>query len=137
MTSNRFVLAALAGGVVMFLVGGLLYGVLLASFFAANVGSAVGAMKQTPDYVHLALGQVVLGVYLAVVIDKWARVGGVAAGLRIGAMSGLLIALGYDLTLFGTSNMANITATLVDPLAFMVQSACAGAAIGAVLGNKS
>ena len=137
MTSNRFVLAALAGGVVMFLAGGLLYGVVLASFFAANVGSAVGIMRDPPDYVHLALGQVVLGVYLAVVMDKWARVGGVAAGLKIGAISGLLIALGYDLTLFGTTHMSNITATLVDPLVFMVQSACAGAAIGAVLGNKS
>ena len=137
MTSNRFVLAALAGGVVMFLVGGLMYGVVLASFFAANVGSAAGAMKEPPDYVHLALGQMVLGVYLAVVMDKWAGVGGVAAGLKIGAISGLLIALGYDLTLFGTSNMANITSTLVDPLVFMVQSACAGATIGAVLGSKT
>ena len=137
MTSNRFVLAALAGGVVMFLGGGLLYGVVLASFFAANVGSAVGVMRDPPDYVHLALGQMVLGVYLAVVMDKWAGVGGVAAGLKIGAISGLLIALGYDLTLFGTSNMANITSTLVDPLVFMVQSACAGATIGAVLGSKT
>lgn len=135
--SNRFVLAALAGGVVMFLAGGVLYGVVTASFFAANQGSAVGVMKDAPDYVHLALGQLVLGVYLAVVMNKWARVGGVADGLKIGAISGLMIALGYDLTQFGTTNMANITATLVDPLISMVQTSCAGAAIGAVLGSKT
>ena len=137
MSSNRFVLAALAGGVVNFVVGFVLYGVLLASFFAANVGSAVGAMKDPPDLVHLGLGQLVLGLFLAVVIDKWARVGGLAAGMKIGAISGLLIALGYDLTLFGMSNMSNITATLVDPLVMMVQMACAGATIGAVLGPRT
>ncbi len=134
--SNRFLLAALAGGVVVFLVGGVFYGVLAASFFEANQGSAVGAIKVAPDYVHLVLGQLVLGVYLAIVMDKWAQAGGVATGLKIGAISGLLIGLGYDLTLFGTTNMANLTATLVDPLIAMVQMACAGAAIGAVLGDR-
>lgn len=135
--SNRFVPAALAGGVVMFLVGGLLYGVVAASFFAANQGSAVGLMKDPPDYLHLAIGQMVMGAYLAVVMNRWARVGGVAAGLRIGAISGVMIALGFDLTAFGTTNVANITATLVDPVFALVQSACAGAAVGAVLGNKT
>jgi len=136
MSSNRFVPAALAGGVVVFCAGFVLYSVVLADFFAANQGSAVGAMKEMPDFVHLALGQLVLGLYLAVVIDKWARVGGAAAGFKIGAISGLLIGLGYDLTMFGVSNMASITATLVDPLAFMVQMALGGAAIGAVLGPR-
>ena len=137
MSSNRFVLAALAGGVVIFVAGFVLYTVVMADFFAANMGSAVGAMKEQPDFVHLALGQLVLGLYLAVVIDKWARVGGLAAGLKIGAISGLLIGLGYDLTMFGVSNMANITATLVDPLVTVAQMALGGAAIGAVLGPRT
>lgn len=137
MASNRFVLAALAGGVVIFCVGFVLYGVVLADFFAANQGSAVGAMREMPDLVHLALGQLVLGLFLAVIIDKWARVGGLAAGLKIGAISGLLMGLGYDLTMFGVSNMSNITATLVDPLVTMAQMALGGAAIGAVLGPRT
>jgi hypothetical protein len=137
MASNRFVLAALVGGVVVFLAGGLLYGVLTVSFFEANQGSAVGVMRETPDILYLVLGQVVLGVLLAVVIDKWARVGGVANGLKIGAIVGLLMGLGVDLTMYGVTNMANLTATLVDPLIQAVQMACAGGAIGAVLGNRT
>ena len=137
MSSIRFVIAAVVGGVVLFLAGGLLYGVATVSFFAANQGSAVGVMKEPVDYVHLALGQMVLGLYLTVVIGKWAQAGGLATGLKIGAISGLLIGLGYDLTLFGTTNMANITAALVDPLIAMVQMACGGAAIGVVLGDKA
>lgn len=137
MASNRFVLAALVGGVVVFLAGGLLYGVLTLSFFEANQGSAVGVMKDTPDYLYLVLGQVVLGVLLAVVIDKWARVGGVANGLKIGAIVGLLMGLGVDLTMYGVTNISNLTATLVDPLILAVQMACAGGAIGAVLGPRT
>jgi hypothetical protein len=138
MSSNRFLLAAAVGGVVVFLVGGVFYGWLLADFFAANQGSAIGAMREPADvdYVHLFLGQMVLGAFLAVVIDKWAGVGGVVPGLKIGAISGLMIALGYDLTLFGVTNMANITSTLVDPLVALVQMACAGAAIGAIVGER-
>lgn len=137
MSSNRSLLAALVGGVVVFLVGGVFYGWLLADFFAANQGAS-GVMREPADvdYVHLFLGQMVLGAFLAVVIDKWARVGGVVPGLKIGAISGLMIALGYDLTLFGVTNMANITATLVDPFVALIQMACAGAAIGAVLGER-
>jgi hypothetical protein len=137
MASNRFVLAALVGGVVVFLAGGLLYGVLTVSFFEANQGSAVGVMREAPEILYLVLGQVVLGVLLAVVIDKWARVGGVANGLKIGAIVGLLMGLGVDLTMYGVTNMANLTATLVDPLIQTVQMACAGGAIGAVLGPRT
>jgi hypothetical protein len=136
MGSNRFVLAALAGGVVVFIVGGLLYGVVLASFFEANQGSA-GAMKETPDFLYLGLGQLLMGLFLTVVIDKWARVGGLANGFKIGAIAGLLLGFGIDLTLYGVSNMANLTATLLDPFVFAAQMACAGAAIGAVLGEKT
>lgn len=136
MGSNRFVLAALAGGVVIFAVGGLLYAVVLVSFFEANMGSAVGAMRETPDYAHLVLGQLFFGVFLTVVIDKWARVGGLANGLKIGAIAGLLMGFGFDLTMFAVSNMSNFTATLVDPFVFATQMACGGAAIGAVLGER-
>lgn len=133
MSTKRFVLAALAGGIVLFMAGGLLYGWALASFFEANQGSAVGVMRDPPDWVHLALGQLVFGVLLAVIISKWAGVSGLGAGLRIGAVTGLLLGFGIDLTMFGTSNIANITATLVDPFVAMVQFAIGGAAVGLVL----
>ena len=41
----RFIQAALAGMVTIGVVGGLLYGVIFASFFASNRGSAIGVMK--------------------------------------------------------------------------------------------
>ena len=48
------------------------------------------------------------GVFLAVVIGKWAGVVGATAGLKIGAVTGLLLGFAFDLTLFGTTNISNI-----------------------------
>ena len=133
MSTKRFMAATVAGGLVVFMVGGLIWGVLTAGFFEANQGSAVGVMRDTPDYVHLLLGQLVFGALLTVLIGKWAGVSGASAGLRIGATTGLLFGFAMDLTMFGVTNIQNITATLVDPFLVMVQLAIGGAVVGAVL----
>ena len=133
MSTKRFVAATVAGGVVVFVLGGLIWGLATVSFFEANQGSAVGVMRETPDYVHLFLGQLVFGALLTVIIGKWAGVSGAGAGLRIGAITGLLFGFAMDLTMFGVTNIQNITATLVDPFLTMVQLAIGGAVVGAVL----
>jgi hypothetical protein len=133
MSTKRFVLATVVGGIVIFFTGGLIYGVLTASFFEANQGSATGVMRDTPDYVHLFLGQLVFGAFLTTIIGKWAGVSGAGAGLRIGAITGLLFGFAVDLTMFGVTNISNITATLVDPFLAMIQMGIGGAVVGAVL----
>ena len=133
MSTKRFVRATVAGGIVLFLVGGLIYAVLAAGFFAANQGSAVGVMRETPDYVHLFLGQLVYGALLTVVIGKWAGQSGAPSGLRLGVVFGALLGFAMDLTMFGVSNISNITATLVDPFFVMIQMGLGGAIVGLVL----
>ena len=133
MSSNRFVMAALAGGVAIFFLGFLLYGVLTASFFEAE--HQTGILRESPDFFHLAIGQLAFGVFLTVVIGKWARVGGAMAGLQIGALTGFMVALGFDFSMFATSTIISITAALVDPFVFMLQLGGGGAVIGAVLGK--
>lgn len=135
MSTKRFVLATLAGGIAVFLVGSLIYGVLTVSFFEANQGSAVGVMRETPDFVHLFLGQLVFGALLTVIIGKWAGQSDAGAGLRIGAVFGALFGFAVDLTMFGVTNISNIVATLVDPFFAMIQMGIGGAVVGAVLGK--
>jgi hypothetical protein len=45
-----------------------------------------------------------------------------------------MMGLGIDFTMFGVANLSNLTATLVDPVIFMIQLGVGGAVIGAVLG---
>jgi len=134
MSSNRFVMAALAGGVAVFFLGFLLYGVLMASFFEAR--HMAGTLRESPDFFHLAIGQLAFGVFLAVAIGKWARVGGAMAGFQVGAITGLIIGIGFDLTIFATSHIISIEAALVDPLIFMLQMGGGGAVVGMVIGKQ-
>jgi len=134
MPMQRFAVATLAGGVTMFVLGFLIYGVAFASFFATNTGSATGIAREPLALWALALGQLVFGAFLTIVLG-WARVSSAGGGLRAGAIVGLLAVLGVDLTMYGTTNIANMTATLVDPILAMIQMGSAGAVIGALLGK--
>ncbi|HSG01290.1 MAG TPA: hypothetical protein VLA20_09170 [Vicinamibacterales bacterium] len=134
MESSRFVVAVLAGGVTAFLTGFVLWGMLAGSFFEAN--QTAGLMLETPRFVYLIVGQLAFAVILTVIIAKWARVGGAGQGLQIGAITGLLVAIGVDFTMYGTSDIMNLTATLVDPILVAVHMGVTGAVIGAVLGGQ-
>ena len=48
---------------------------------------------------------------------------------------GVLGRVGFDLTFYGTTNVSNLTATLVDPFVSMVLFGVTGAVIGMVLGR--
>ena len=130
--TKKLAIATLAGAAVGFITEVLLYGVLLAGFFAANAGSATGVNREEPNLVMIALGQIPLALLLALFISRWGNPS-MASGVRLGAMFGLLLELGVDLTMYGTMNVANLTATLVDPFVTLVQGAVTGAVIGLVL----
>jgi len=135
MGTNKLAFATLAGALTAFILGYALYGVLLVGFFEANAGSATGVMKESPSLIPIALGQVAGALLLALVIQRWGGSQSMAGGAKVGALFGLLIALNYDLTMFGASNISNLTSTLVDPLVSVVITAVTGAVIGLVLGK--
>jgi len=135
MNAQKFALATLAGAVASFLGGFLVYGLALNSFMTAR--AMAGTMKDSPDLIHLALGQIAWAALLALVIGKWARTGGVAAGAGIGAQVGVLMILGFDLTMFATSNvMTDFSVVIVDVIAGTALMALTGAAVGWVLGRR-
>jgi uncharacterized protein YacL len=133
MGTSKLAFATLAGAVTAFILGYALYGVLLAGFFAANAGSAMGVMKEPFNLIAIGLGQVPLALLMTLVISRWGNARSIAGGAKVGALIGFLIALGYDLTMYGSSNLSNLTATVVDPVVSLVLSGITGAVIGLVL----
>ena len=136
MAAKQFTMATLAGGVAVFVMGFLLYGMAMADFFAANGGTATGVMKEAPIMWSLAIGQFVTAGFL-VMIMGWRGSASVGAGLKTGALVGLVLGFGTNFTMYGVANLSNLTATLVDPVIFMIQLGVGGAVIGAVLGMGS
>ena len=57
----------------------------------------------------------------------------IGAGVKVGAIVGFLVWFTADFTLYGLTNIANLTRTIVDPLLEIVHGGTGGAVIGFVL----
>jgi uncharacterized membrane protein len=132
--NKNFAIATLAGTVAFFILGYVLYGLLLMGFFQSNAGSAMGVSKETPDFLWLILGNLVTAAFLGVLLG-WKGANDVASGAKAGALVGFLLSLGYGLTMFATSNISNLTATLVDPFVSAILFGVTGAVMGMMLGK--
>ena len=134
---SKSIIAAVTGGVVFFILGYVFYAFLFADFFEANQGSATGYMKEMEEVNLLAifLGNLAVAVLLTIVFGSWANIRTFAAGAMAGAIFGLLLSLGFDLTMYGTTNAYNLTAALVDPIIGAVMFAIVGGVIGMMLGR--
>ncbi len=130
----RFVQAALAGMVSIALFGGLLYGVVFASLFEANLDAATDVMKSPPELFWVGLAHVPFGVLLALVIS-WRGATSAWSGAATGATLGFLMAASYDLSQYGTTNLWTLELTLIEPFITLVMVGAAGAVVGAVLGR--
>ena len=131
MDTKNFLLASLAGGIVLFVSGYVFYGVLLHDFRLAS--SLAGAMKETPDFGPLILSQLILGAFLTMVLRRWPGAGTLAQGAKAGASLLVLLGLGFSLTQYATSNVIDPTLIPVNAVVEAIRGALAGGAIGAVL----
>jgi hypothetical protein len=134
MKTNKILLGGLAGGVTFFLLGWLVYGVLLMGFSKANYNQC--AMRPMEEMVWWAmiLSNLAFGFLLAIVFG-WSNTASAASGAKVGGVLGILISLSVDLSFYATSSMfSNFTAVLVDLVAFSAMSAVAGLVVGWVLG---
>lgn len=132
MNTQKFLISGIAGGIVAFLGGWLIYGILLMDFMMANAGTATNVMRADMDMIWWALivGNIFFGLILSYVYNKWANISSLAAGLTAGATIGFFVIAGFDLVMYATSNVMSLKGTLVDIAAGTVLWALTGAAVG-------
>ncbi len=133
--NNRTVLAALAGGLVSFLLSYLLRGQLLAEFYRENAGTAAGIMKNPPDTLAVLVGHLIIGLLYALLFSGWAGISTARTGAIRGGWIGFLVFLSHNLILFGSSRYLNMNAVLVDSIVGGIMGAIVGAVVGSVLGG--
>jgi len=138
MDAKKRITATLAGVVVYFMLGFIFYGMLLSDFMGANTGSATGVMRTDEDMQWWALivGNLMQAYLLVYIFGNWANISTFVGGLKAGAMIGFIMSLGFGLNMYGTTNISNLTATLVDPIVMTVMMGSTGGVIGWVLGKK-
>ena len=121
--NTKTLIAAAAGGLTLFVTGGLVYALLLADFFTVEV------TRESANLLYIVPGELVFGCLLAWVLSCCGA-STVLDGAKYGALVGCLIALGYGLLLYGATTIADLTYHLADAVVWAVRFACAGAVIG-------
>jgi len=129
MDSKRFVTGSIVGGIVLFLAGYVIFNIILRSFYDANMGSATGVPRDPPFLWAIALGCVANAALICYAMGARAATG-LAGGIKVGAVVGLLLWMTADFISYGSMNVTTLTAALVDALMGAVHGAIGGAAIG-------
>jgi len=136
MNIKKISIAGIAGGVVAFLLGWLIYGKLLMDFMAEHGNSSVMRAEADMIWWALILSNIFWGVMLAYIFNRWANINTLGAGATAGATISLLIGLSMNLGFYATSTVyKDMTGLVVDILAGIVMGAVVGAVVGLVLGK--
>ncbi len=133
---KKMLIATVAGGVAFFLLGGLIYVVILGGFYEANLGSATGVMREIPIWWAMVVSQLGLAAVVTYVFLH-ADVATAFDGLKTGAIFGLLFGIAMAFDLFAVTNWSNVTVAFVEPFVTAVRMALGGAVIGWTLGMGS
>lgn len=134
--NTRVLLAALAGGVAAFLLGWLLYGMLLMDIMRSINPQVAGYEKDPPMLLGIFLSNVVWALFLAMIFNRWANINTWRSGAMAGAWMSALIALSIDLYFLAATNVMSFNGMLLDVVSNVVMGAAIGAVVGWALGFR-
>jgi len=134
---TRVLAATFAGGIAFFVLGFVIYGLVLDPMvMKPNMNpDAAKLMLDPPLWIPLVLANFVSAFLLAYIFDNWASISTFVGGLKGGAIVYFLISLSFQLMMCAFMKMANnYTPAIADVIGSTVLGAIAGGVIGQVLG---
>lgn len=135
MNSKTF-LIGIAGGIIVFLTGFLIYGLLLMDYFGANTSSFPGLIKEPMEIWAIGLGNVIWGILLAYFLSL-GKIDSGTQGAVHGASLFFLFGLGSNLVFYGQYNLMPFSLSFVDALCMALLGGVSGAVIGWLLGRNT
>ena len=132
----RVLAATVAGGLVFFCVGYVLFGIVLDPVMKPYMNDFPGMMKgPMPDLPFLALWNLTMAGLFAVVFEQWAGIRTFVAGLKGGFILMLFVVLIIDLQYVAFTNIfKGPIAFIIDVVAATALGTLAAGVVGAVLG---
>jgi hypothetical protein len=134
MDIKKLIIGGIVGGIVYFLLGWLVYGIILADFMKSHPGTATGVDRTEMDFMYLVIGNLVGGFLLTYIFLR-AKVNSLSDGLITAAVVGVLMATSYDTIMYATTNIASKRMMLADVIAAGIVAGITGAIIGLVMGK--
>jgi hypothetical protein len=126
MKTKRILIGTLVGGITMFFLGWLIYGVLLAAFMSENCTNTSARPEGEMIWWAMIASNLIWSLLLVNILE-WTGRFTPGEGARTGAVLGLLSGLGFDLSIYSMSTMFNNTMIiLVDSVCFSLLFAVMG-----------
>jgi hypothetical protein len=133
MDFKKLLMGGIAGAVTTFLLGWLIFGMLLMDFMNSHTGVAGNISRAEPDYLYLILGNLAMGLLFAYLFIK-ANINSMGSGLINGGIIGALMSVGSNCIWYATSTAVSKTGMAADVAASIVMFAISGAVVAMVIG---
>ena len=111
------ILAALAAAAVGFLLGWLVFGLLLAGFYESNMTVYEGLMNEEPSMWIYIIGSLAWGILFVYVFHFLTSIQAFGKGFIAGIIITFLVTLNFDLYFWGGMNLFNLNVVIVDVIA--------------------
>ncbi len=132
----KLIRGTVIGGIVIFLLGYLVWGILLMDFTMNNYNQSI----YLPTDKMILWAMIASNLFMALMQTlflKWGQAKTWIDGLKIGALFGVLYALSLDLGFYGMTNVIlNFGAIIVDTLAYIIVCGLTGLVIVLTWGKK-
>ena len=137
MNMQKLAIGSVVGGIVLFVLGYVIFDVLVADFYAANAGAAAVGLRDSQIYWAIALASLGYGALVTYMVAMGSGAATPLSGLKAGALAGGLLWFTTDFTVYGYLDLWNLTVTVVDIVLEAVRAAVAGAVVAVVLAKAS
>jgi len=127
--NNRVLVGGIIGGVVVFFLGYLLYGMAFSSLFDQHTMAGISRSMEEFGWLHLILGNLFYGFLMAYILHK-ANTVTFGSGATVGMIVGLLMGLAGNLTAHGTTHIHTMTGHLIDVVVVTIMMTVVGGVIG-------
>jgi hypothetical protein len=134
MSITKFLVGGIVGGIILFLLGYLFYGVLFASYLESVSTTQAPAVMRPMEFMYfpgLIVGNLLSGFLLAFVLLK-AKSATLVSGLITGAVLGFLVSASIDFTIYGTTYMFKLKGIMADVAISTAMMAIAGAVVAPI-----
>ena len=130
MGAQRFLTATVVGGVTLFVVGFLVYGLALANAYPVTVID-----REAPLWLWLVLSQFAWAALLSVIISRSPGGSTPGAGFKVAAIVGFLLSIAIGLGFYAMTTLPISVMSYIDPFIWAIYFGIGGTAIGWSLGR--
>ena len=136
--NKKILIGGIAGGILFFLLGWLVYGILLMDYMSHHAGLKANVNRSDADLqmIYIFAGSVLQGILLAYVLVR-TNVTTLSGGFITGAIVGFLISSSVDLTMYGTTYVFSKHSIMADVIAATAISALTGTVMLVVINALS